>query len=244
MPPRLIIVAGMRAIFLSDAHLRQPQDRNYQLLLEFLNRQKQLDALFLLGDIFEFWMGYEHLVFSPYVPLLEKLRLLSEAGTKLYFVEGNHDFLLGPYFHETLHCTIIPEQEIINWDGQKILVCHGDLLNPGSGYRQLRKFWRSWLIRGLAKAVHPDLVWKFALWLSNKSSKNDPDRTHRDPLPYLRTYAEKEAGDCDFVVAGHFHYPHAASHRNTRLVALGDWITQFSYAELNNGELELKTYSS
>ncbi len=242
MPLRLIIVAGMRAIFLSDAHLRHPQDQNYQLLLEFLNQQKQLDALFLLGDIFEFWLGYDHLVFSAYVPLLEKLRQFSAAGTRLYFVEGNHDFLLGRYFRETLNCTIIPEQQIISWDGLKIMVCHGDLLNPGAGYRQLRKFWRSRFVRGLARIVHPDQVWRFGLWLSSKSAKNDPDRPHHDPLPYLQTYVEKNARGCDLVVAGHFHYPRTASYENTRIIALGDWIHQFSYAELMDGKLELKSF--
>ena len=54
----------MKAIFLSDAHLRRPEDKNYQLLLDFLDRQKDLDALFLLGDIFEFWIGYKHLAFT------------------------------------------------------------------------------------------------------------------------------------------------------------------------------------
>ncbi len=232
----------MKAIFLSDAHLRQPQDNNYQLLLQFLNQQKDLDGLFLLGDIFEFWLGYEHLVFTPYMPLLESLRKLNENGTRLYFVEGNHDFLLGPYFTETLNCSIVTEQQMVRWDNQSIHICHGDLLNPGIGYRQLRKFWRCRLIQTLAKIVHPDLVWKFAIWLSNKSAKNNPDRPHYNPLPHLRPYADKMAADCDYVVCGHFHFPITEQHNNTQLVALGDWINQFSYAELKDGRMSLKTY--
>ena len=233
----------MRAIFLSDAHLRQPQDENYQLLLDFLNQQKQLDALFLLGDVFEFWLGYEQVVFTPYMPILERLRQLTQNGTKLYFVEGNHDFLLGTYFTDTLQATIITEQQTISWDNLKIHLCHGDLLNPGTGYRQLRKFWRCRPVQWLAKIVHPDLVWKFAIWLSNKSAKNNPDRPHHNPLPYLRPYVEKKASGCDYVICGHFHYPITGQHQNTQLVALGDWITQFSYAELQNGQMQLKNYS-
>jgi len=234
----------MRAIFLSDAHLRAPQDTNYQLLLEFLNQQKELDALFLLGDIFEFWLGYRHLVFSHYVPLLEQLRRLREQGTRLYFVEGNHDFLLGPYFSETLNCTIITRQQSIAWDSHKLLLCHGDLLNPGPGYRQLRRFWRSSLIRMLSRIIHPDLVWSFAIWLSNKSSKNNPQRRHCDPQPFLRPYLEAQDEEFDIMVCGHYHFPCELSAGKRRIIALGDWISQYSYAELVDDQISLKTYQS
>jgi len=232
----------MRAIFLSDAHLRHPQDNNYQCLLDFLNRQKDLDALFLLGDIFEFWIGYKHLVFTVYMPLLEKLRQLSESGTKLYFVEGNHDFNLGPYFTETLKCTVIPDQQLIDWDGQKIMLSHGDLLNPDRNYQRLRSFWRSWPVKILTQIVHPDLVWSFAIWLANKSSKNNPENHHYDPTPYLIPFAESNASD--IVICGHFHHPLDTEHCGVRIIALGDWISQFSYAEMVNGEINMKSYNS
>lgn len=231
----------MKAIFLSDAHLRNPQDKNYLRLLDFLNQQKDLDALFLLGDIFEFWLGYKHLVFSAYIPLLEKLRQFSESGTQLYFVEGNHDFNLGPYFINTLKCTVIPEQQLLNWDGKKILICHGDLIKPDRNYRHLRTFWRSWPIKALSRIIHPDLVWSFALWLSNKSSKNDPRKCHRDPSPYLIPFSE--TSNSDIVICGHFHHPLEREHQDVKIIALGDWISQFSYAEMQDGVISLKSYS-
>lgn len=231
----------MRAIFLSDAHLRQPQDNNYKLLLNFLNQQKDLDGLFLLGDIFEFWLGYKHLAFTAYIPLLEKLRQLSENGTQLYFVEGNHDFSLGPYFTETLGCTVIPDQQMVDWDGQKILLSHGDLLNPDRNYQRLRSFWRSWPIKCLSQVIHPDLVWSFAIWLSNKSAKNNPENRHLDPTPYLLPFSE--TSHSDIVICGHFHHPLDIKHHGIRIIALGDWISQFSYAEMVNGEIKLKSYT-
>ncbi len=231
----------MKAIFLSDAHLRHPQDKNYQLLLNFLNQQKDLDALFLLGDIFEFWLGYKHLVFTVYIPLLEKLRQLSQSGTKLFFVEGNHDFHLGPYFTETLECTVIPDQQLLDWDGKKILISHGDLLKSDRNYQRLRSFWRSWPIKVLSRIIHPDLVWSFALWLSNKSSKNSPGNHHQDPTPYLIPFSE--TSNSDIVVCGHFHHPVDIEHHGVRIIGLGDWITQFSYAEMLDGKIELKSYT-
>lgn len=229
----------MKALFLSDAHLRQPEDKNYQFLLDFLNQQKDLDALFLLGDIFEFWLGYKHLVFTAYIPLLEKLRQLSESGTQLFFVEGNHDFHLGTYFTETLNCTVIPNQQLIDWDGKKILISHGDLLNPDRNYQRLRALWRSWPIKVLSQIIHPDLVWSFALWLSNKSSKNNPEKCHHDPTPYLIPFSE--TSHSDIIICGHFHHPLDIEHRDVRIIALGDWINQFSYAEMLDGEITLKS---
>ncbi len=232
----------MKAIFLADAHLRQPNDKNYQLLLDFLNQQKDLDALFLLGDIFEFWLGYKRVVFSPYVPLLQKLDQLSKAGTKLFFVEGNHDFHLGSYFTDNLKCTVITDQQLVDWDGKKILISHGDLLNSNRSYQHLRSFWRSWPIKLLSQIVHPDIAWSFAMWLCDKSSKNNPHKRHYDPTPNLLPFAE--SSNSDIVVCGHFHHPLDINHRETKVIALGDWINQFSYAEMIDGEIELKKFTN
>ena len=231
----------MKAIFLSDAHLRQPEDNNYQLLLNFLKQQKDLDALFLLGDIFEFWIGYKHVAFTAYIPLLGELRKLSESGTKLFFVEGNHDFNMGPYFTDTLNCTVITDQQVIDWDNHKILLSHGDLLNPNRNYQLLRSVWRSWPVKFLSRIVHPDLVWSFAFWLSNKSAKNHPENRHQNPSNYLIPFAA--TSNSDIVICGHYHYPLDIEHHGKRIIALGDWISQFSYAEMVKGKIELKTYS-
>lgn len=235
----------MRAIFLADAHLRQPQDHNYQRLLEFLDQQQDLDGLFLLGDIFEFWLGYKHVAFTAYIPLLEKLRQLATTGTKLYFVEGNHDFHIDPYFTEQLGCTVITDQQLVEWDGKKLLLCHGDLLNPNPNYKRLRSFWRSSLVRFLARIIHPDPVWTFGIWLSSLSKKKNPKSHSWDPSPLLLPFAEQEfAAGADAVLCGHFHQPTAKQLENKQIIAVGDWIQQFSYAEMRDGQIELKTYSA
>ncbi len=238
----LIIVASMKAIFLADAHLRNVQDTNYQVLLEFLNQQKDLDALFLLGDIFEFWYGYENVVFSAYVPILETLRRLSAAGTRIVFVEGNHDFNIGPYFSQELNCRIMTEPGIIEWDGLTMLLCHGDQLKRDPFYALLRAFWRSHPLKWLSWLVSPDLVWRFGIWLSNKSDKHKADRTHHDPTPHLTEEAKKQQGRIQALICGHYHYPLETEFQSVRIVALGDWIHQFSYLEILDGQFELKSY--
>lgn len=233
----------MKAIFISDAHLRSPQDANYRRLLEFLDQQQDLDGLFLLGDIFELWIGYEHLVFSAYIPLLERLRRFFEQGTKLYFAEGNHDFLLGSYFSDTLKCQIIPDQQIIPWDGQNLLICHGDLIHPSASYKRLRTFWRGWLARRLMRVLHPDLIWKFGIWLSDKSLKNRPVNKQYDPSSWLRDYCDQQTEDYDMMICGHFHYPVSLTGQQPQIIALGDWQTRGAYLLLEDGKISINSYS-
>ncbi|WP_303721958.1 UDP-2,3-diacylglucosamine diphosphatase [Malonomonas rubra] len=233
----------MKAIFLADAHLRQPQDHNYQQLLEFLEQNKDVDGLFLLGDIFEFWLGYKYLTFSAYIPILEKLRQLATNGTRIFFVEGNHDFNLGPYFTETLGCTLITDQQLVEWDGKQLLLSHGDLLNPSRSYHRMRAFWRSGIIRFLSKIVHPDTVWAFAIWLSNQSRKKRLRSKNWDPSYLILPLADSdEAKPADAIICGHFHQPLSTEYQGKQLIAVGDWMGQFSYAEMINGQIELKSY--
>jgi len=237
----------MRTLFLADAHLHHPDDRNYRYLLEFLAEQTgKVDRLVLLGDIFEFWVGYRHIVFANYVPLLERLGTMHRAGTQLIFVEGNHDFHMGPYFSEQLNCRILPDGGTLEIDGLKLFVAHGDQANPNdTGYRLLRAFWRSALTRLLIRIVPPDLAWDFEAWASRRSQQARNGKSRRTPaldilLPYAR--ARLEAGH-DAVITGHFHEPSHQQLGEGQLIALGDWIDQFSYAVCEDGELSLHTWS-
>ncbi len=233
----------MKAIFLSDAHLRSFADKNYQDLLNLLKQQDDLDALFLLGDIFEFWLGYDHLVFSAYVPLLDQLHRLNQQGTRLYFVEGNHDFSLGPYFRDTLGCTVITEQALIQWNSLNLLICHGDLIHPTPAYLRLRKLWRSSFVRFLSRLIHPDLVWKFGIWLSNKSQQKRSSRQPYDPTPWLKEFNTNAVTDpCDLVICGHFHVPVRFQQHEREVIALGDWQTRRSYVQLTDSHISLLTY--
>lgn len=235
----------MRAIFISDAHLRHPQDQNYRHLLDFIDQQQgNLDALFLLGDIFEFWIGYRHVVFSEHLPLLNRLQRLADNGCQLFYVEGNHDFNLGGFFSETLKCTIIPDQQVIDWDGQKFFVCHGDLANQqAKGYRLMRTFWRSSFLKFISKIVPPDIAWRFGNFLCDQSRKKE--RQQHDPSSLVLPYAKKAmVKGVDNFICGHFHYPLQTSINEGQITILGDWIEQFSYLDLCEGKFELKTYQS
>jgi len=234
----------MRAVFIADAHLRHPTDKNYQKLVDFLDAQiGRLDGLFLLGDIFEFWIGYRHVVFSSYLPVLEKLHALHTSGCRIFYVEGNHDFNLGPFFAETLDCQIITDEAVVDWDGRKIWLCHGDLINRElKGYRLLRAFWRSLPVRTLAALLPPDAVWMFGTWLSDKSGKYKTTSRSFDPRPLVFPYADQCLRQADAFICGHFHQPTLRDEELGTTLILGDCIDQYSYAELVNDTFSLQTF--
>ncbi len=238
----------MKDIFIADAHLYDPADANYQALLNFLSENREdIGTLYLLGDVFEFWIGFRYTVFAPYVPLLEALRQLRAAGGKIVFVEGNHDFHLGPYIEEVLGCRVLPDGGIVEIGGKKVYIGHGDLINPQDrGYRILRRFLRSAPVRVVARILPPDWSWAIARCASALSQKTHEAKSVRwAPEDLLENHARQRfAEGCEAVVTGHFHAPLLRRIENKTMISLGDWIDQYSYAVYENGEFSLKTFKT
>lgn len=238
----------MRAIFLADAHLRNPADANYRALLDFFTSQEgRTDLLVLLGDICEFLVGHPKTVFPPYVPLFEALARLQGSGTQLVYVEGNHDFHLSAAFRNRFPCRVLPDGGILDLDGRRVFVAHGDLANPADrGYRVLRRILRSLPVRLLIRLLPTDLIWQIAGRMSAASKRGRNDKSRRWPardilLPYAR--AQLNEG-CQAVVTGHFHQPFHEKLEYGELIALGDWITQYSYAVWEDGGFRLESYAA
>lgn len=229
----------MKHLFLADTHLSDPADPIYRQVMNLLEEHTgQLRTLVLLGDIFEFWIGYRHVVFSSYVPLLEKLRQLREAGTQLVFVEGNHDFHLGPYFRDILDCRILPDGGPLELDGRRIFLTHGDLVNPhDKGYRRLRRVLRHPLTRRLLSWIPPDAAWAVARRASRLSARKGNGRQRRRiPDEALLAFArERFEEGYDTVITGHFHVPLQRCRDGQSLLALGDWSHGPSYILLEQG---------
>lgn len=238
--------ARMRAVFLADAHLRDPADPNYRALLEFLAAQEgRTDVLALLGDICEFLVGYPDAVFPPYRPLFDALARLQRHGTAIVYVEGNHDFHLEPGFRNRFPCRVLPDGGIIELDGRRILLTHGDLANPADrGYRLLRGVLRSTPVKLLIRLLPATWTWGIAERMSKASRRNRNKKSRRWPardilIPYAR---EQLAGGCQAVVTGHFHQPFHERLEAGELVALGDWIDRYSYAVWEDGAFRLERY--
>ena len=238
----------MRALFIADAHLRHPEDANYRALLAFLDAQAgRLDLLALLGDIFEFWAGDRGVIHPSYRPLLTSLERLSNSGTRLIYVEGNHDFDLGRQFSEKLGCLVLPDGGTIELDGLNLYLAHGDLANTEDrGYRLLRRLLRTRFLRTLIRHLPIDWVMAIALRSSRRSRNQHSQSKKRWPaheilLPYA---SQILTSGCHAVLTGHFHQPFHQQLEHGDLYALGDWITQYSYLLYENGRFELGNYSA
>ena len=223
----------MRALFLADAHLENPSDPNYRALLDFLHtRTGRLDLLALLGDMFEFWAGDRSRLHADYRPLIEALEELVRADTQLVCVEGNHDFDLGRQFTVRLGCRVLPDGGTIEMEGKKIFLAHGDLANPDDrGYLFLRRLLRGPVMRGLIRHLPISLVLAVARLSSRESRAGAEQSRHQwQAREILRTYARLQlAAGHQVVITGHFHDPFRERLAEGELIALGDWIEQYSY---------------
>ncbi|MGW8312480.1 MAG: UDP-2,3-diacylglucosamine diphosphatase [Desulfuromonadales bacterium] len=235
----------MRALFLADAHLRRPTDPNYQALLAFLDEQSgQTDLLILLGDIFEFWIGKPS-VTADHAPFIDTLERLQRHGTKLIYVEGNHDFHLGPVFTERLNCQVLPDGGSVELDGKKIYLAHGDLADArDAAYLRMRKFFRSNLVQGLIGILPRSVLEAIGRLTSEISRKLVAKRKLSGAeREILRAYAAAIlASGHQAVVTGHYHRPFHEKSDDGEHIALGDWITQYSYAVYEDQAFTLMHY--
>ncbi len=215
--------------------------------MSFLEEQcGKTDRLILLGDIFEFWIG-KNTVVAEHIPLIDILERMVRQGTQLVYVEGNHDFHLGPIFTDRLSCKVLPDGGSIELDGKKIFIAHGDLANPNdTGYHKLRKLLRSRFIRHLIRILPSKLTMMIATRAGYESRKKSGEvRKHGSAKEILKTYAQPAfRSGHEAVVTGHFHQPFHEKSDDGELIALGDWITQYSYAVYENQTFTLKNYST
>ncbi len=237
----------MKRIFIADAHLRNPDDDNYQLLLKFLSEIRgTAKTLFILGDLFEFWIGYDEKAFPHYLPVLDSLQKLVESGVEIVYFEGNHDFHLGKFFSETLRATIHTNPAILDIDGKRVYVCHGDQINTQDySYKLLRFLFHNRATKALFPLFPPALVFRIAHHLSCRSKKHHRERNKQKNYQSLLThFAEFQfKNGCDAVVTAHFHFPHLSVAANgDTLLSLGDWMTQFSYGEFSSGNFSIHSY--
>lgn len=239
----------MRTIFIADAHLNLPSDPNYRLMLRFLQElEGKADALYILGDLFDFWIGFPSQDFRHYSSILDALERVVNSGCKLVYFEGNHDFHMGSIFSERLKAEIHTEPAIISLGGKKLYVCHGDQINRADRlYRFYRYILHSRIVAGSVKYFPPALADRIRMGLQRRSQAGHSSNKERwDYRQILLDFADslKNRG-FDGLVNGHFHVALCENLPNSgfTLLSLGDWMEQFTYGEMLNGELGLKRYS-
>lgn len=245
--------------FISDLHLgagyiKDPRAHELRVC-RFLDAiSADAAELYLLGDALDYWFEYRTVVPRGYIRFFGNLARLADAGVKIFWFIGNHDIWLFDYLRDEIGLTVIDGYEVKEIAGKRFFLSHGD----GVGklpplFRMLRATFRNSVCQKLYSGIHPRWTIPFAKGWS-KSSRGDEylstpvfQGENGDPLvKFCRDYLNEHPGQhIDYFVFGHRHvavdYPLA---HECRMIILGDWITQNTYAVFNGENLELKNFTS
>jgi UDP-2,3-diacylglucosamine hydrolase len=213
------------------------------MIVAFLDHvARDAQALYILGDLFDYWFEYGTVVPKGYVRLLGKLAQLSDAGISISYLTGNHDFWLKSYFTNELNIEVMrePVERLIG--GRRFYLHHGDgLLRRDVGYRMLKRVLRNPVNMFLFSLLPPDAATAIARWSSRTSRAHTSARTYESD-DMTRFARQKIEEGFDFVVMGHNHAPLIRNIAGGIYVNLGDWIEACTYAVFDGASLQLKAW--
>jgi len=230
----------MSTLFISDLHLQDQRPEVYRWLQAFLAKPaRQAEALYILGDLFEYWIGDDAL--SPLATeLAREIAALSDAGLPIFFVHGNRDFLLGPAYAARAGLTLLPEESVVDLYGQPTLLLHGDTLcTDDSEYQAFRRQSRepSWQAAVLARSVEERLQ------LAREARDASMKHTGSSAMEIMDVNQEavRDAFHRHGVrrmIHGHTHRPAVHHHDLTdgssgERIVLADWDVRGSYLEVS-----------
>jgi UDP-2,3-diacylglucosamine hydrolase len=252
---------GRKIYFSSDFHLGAPSHEESRIrekkLIQWLEMiQEDAQVVFLVGDIFDFWFEYGHVVPKGFVRILGKLAEVSDRGIELIIFTGNHDMWMFGYLNQELGATIYRnpvafEIQSVNGIVRSMLVGHGDGLGPGDQvYKVLKRIFSNRFFQGLFRFVHPDVGMWIAVQWSRRSRianiKKGEEIFMGEDREWLLLYCkEVEAVQHhDFYVFGHRHLPlDLPVSARSQYVNLGEWVTQQTFACFDGENLVLQKFS-
>lgn len=237
-----------QTLFVSDLHLDHKRPHIIAAFCRFLKEISDTDALYILGDLFEYWIGDD----DPAIGLssvIESLRLVSDTGVKIYFIHGNRDFLIGKKFADSIRCKLLPEEIVVDIYGTPTLILHGDTLcTDDIAYQKYRAKARNKLIQKLLLLLSVKQRLKIAEKLRAKSidaiQNKSPEIMDVNQETVIQTMLKHNVS-C--MIHGHTHRP--AQHKlningvECKRIVLGDWYTQGSVLKCTPNNMQLETIS-
>ena len=246
--------ANSKIYFASDQHLGAPTAAlsfpREQKFVAWLDEVKQdAAAIFLLGDLFDFWFEYQTVVPKGFVRVLGKLAEIRDAGIPIYFFVGNHDLWMGDYFQKELNIPVFYDNEEFTFNGKTFLIGHGDGKGPGDiGYKRMKKVFTNPFSKWLFRWLHPDIGVKLGQYLSVKNkliSGVEDVKYLGEDQEWLVQYCKRklETKSYNFFVFGHRHLPlEIELTKNSKYINLGDWIGYFTYGVFDGTNFEVKKF--
>jgi UDP-2,3-diacylglucosamine hydrolase len=231
--------------FIADLHLAENRPDITACFLSFLkNDAVNAERLYILGDLFEVWFGDDYKT-KLTEAVINAIKTLHNSGTEVYFIHGNRDFLLGEPYAKQAHMLLLPEKQLIELYGEKILLMHGDTLcTRDVDYQKFRKKSRSWWWQGF--------MMNLPLWLRKKiadnyreKSKNAQQSKPADIMDVTESEVIKDLEEykCQLIIHGHTHRPDihnlVANNNTAQRIVLGDWYEQGAWLKVTPTEKTL-----
>jgi len=236
------------AYFVSDAHLGLSYagwEGREEALISFLRAiAPGAESLFIVGDLFDFWVEYRSTIRRDYFPVLHALRTLVEQGVAVHYLRGNHDFALGTFLSETVGAKIHSGPVEIAIQGKKVYLLHADGIRRAETlWRFLGRILRSSADQFLFRLIHPTLGIRLGEFFSGLSRRQMTHPPSEAMLQEYRDLARRrlDGGD-EIVVLGHTHVPEMMRLSGGVYCNTGAWLARRTFAKMTGGEISLWEY--
>jgi UDP-2,3-diacylglucosamine hydrolase len=253
--PPINLSKGKKAYFASDFHLGSPdrqvsQERERKIIRWLDQISDNAGAIFLVGDLFDFWFEYKYAIPKGFVRFQGKLAELRDQNIPIYFFTGNHDLWMSDYFPSELDIPIFKKPFTFEVNKHKIFIGHGDGLGEGDNiYKLLKKLFSNRFLQWLFYWIHPNIGMGLAHFWSRRSrvtSEHNEDvfRGEDEPLLKFCKQIEKKKHH-DFYIFGHRHLPLTLEvAENSTYFNLGDWVNHFTYLEVDENSAHIRVFDN
>ena len=230
---------SFHAAFVSDLHLKANDEKNAQIFVRFLRRlhdENHFTHLFLLGDVFDFWVSDHGYFIEKYSNVVEELDRIVRKGVEVHFFEGNHDLHLEKYWQRKLGIRVHNEPSYFQLGSKTLRIEHGDLMDPDDkGYAFLKSILNTSTVKYLADNIHESLISKVGElgsrasrhYTSHSKVVSDENKKAKQHSYVLKKFEEKKF---DLFVAGHIHVrideAIELGDQKIRSLNLGTWLDQ------------------
>jgi UDP-2,3-diacylglucosamine hydrolase len=240
-----MVTARKLTYFVSDLHLglqvAYPAGREARFVSFLNNLPQETDALYMLGDIWDFWYEYRDVVPKGYVRIFAALQALMDRGVKVYFFPGNHDIWTYSYFEE-LGMKKLTQPCLVEIDGKTFCLGHGDGLGPTPfGYRIIKYIFNNRLIQRLFSMLHPWIAYRIGnVWSKHSRLSHNEKYMFKGSEEPLYQFAQQYSEDhkVDYFIFGHYHTTADLTlPGGPRLLLLKDWISSSPYISFDGTQL-------
>lgn len=228
----------MRRLFIADLHLHPARPKHSRALIDFCQQRINVDdELYILGDLFEAWIG-DDVGIVTYADVIACFKQLTSSGTQVFFMAGNRDFLIADQFCQATGIKILPDPTIISFDNQKTLLMHGDTLcTDDIEYQKFRSLVRDPHWQNQFLSMTPALRMQQAAHYRQQSKEMTANKSNdiMDVNAQTVTQAMRHS-QVNLLIHGHTHRPKVHHLKNGERVVLGDWSGHFDYLSWPQGE--------